>query len=164
MKNVNEDINELIAQFYDFKTNSRIADDIATNEKMFSSNSACEPSLSLLADIKEIIYAAGRKERERIYRLVWRYAAATAIIIAVLGGGISFLYRPAQQSQSYAFSSFWQDTLTPMETTVDAQFAQLESFEPDLPLTLDHIVSPEMNAISDITAELNDSDTTFWKG
>ena len=158
----NKDVNELIAKFYASRTSS---DDIIAGERIFSSNFAPQPTYALLADIKEIMFAAAQKNRQRTYMFIGRYAAAAAVIIMVFGAGISLLYKPTRQIQTYASHSFWQDSLSSIESTIDAQFAQLESSEPDSPVfTLESNRSAEMNAITDITNELDDTDATFWKG
>jgi hypothetical protein len=165
MKSINGDVNELIAQFYDAEMSLGNSKDIVAGERIFTSNHAQPPSYVLSVDIKEIMLAAVKKNRQRTYKLIWQYAAAAAIIIIVFGTGITLLHKPTQQIHTYASSSFWQDTSSSVETTIDAQFAQLESSEPDLSiLTLESVGSPEMSAIADITSELNDTDTTFWKG
>jgi hypothetical protein len=160
----NKDINELIAKFYDAKM-SLGNEDITAGERIFKSNPAQLPSYVLSADIKEVMFAAVQKNRQHTYRLICQYAAAAAVIIVVFGAGITLLHKPTQQIQTTAASLFWQDNLSSVETTIDAQFAQLESSEPDSTLlTLESNVSAEMKAISDITSELDDTDRAFWKG
>jgi hypothetical protein len=165
MKKKNENLNELLAAFYDGETAWQIADDINAGDRIFGSNPAPEPSAELLADIKQNMFAAAQKNRRQNTRFIWQYAAAAAVVIIVFGAGIALLHRPAQRMQTYASESFWQDALASTENSIESQLADIEYAETDtLLLTLESKGSPEMTAITDISTELDDIDATFWEG
>jgi hypothetical protein len=165
MKKKNENLNELLARFFDADMVSQIADDFAAGDRIFSSNPAPRPSPELLAVIKANMIAAARKTHRHNYNLIWQCAAAAAVIVIVFGAGITLLHRPTQHMQSYASESFWQDALSSVENRIDSQLADIESAETDtLLLTLESKGSPEMTAITDISNELDDIDATFWEG
>ena len=165
MKKKNENLNELLAKFYDGQTASEMAENIIAGDRIFDSNPAPRPSPELLAEIKQNMFAAIQKNRQHSYNFSWQYAAIAAMIIIVFGTAITLLNKPVEQIRIYASNSFWQDASISVENGIDSQLADLESSETDSHLlTLEADASPEMASITDISSELDDIDATFWEG
>jgi hypothetical protein len=157
MKNENKkNLSELLAQFFDADQASKVAADIVEGEQIFTANPAPTPSPSLLADIKRRMAATNAKHRRA--RHFTRRIAAAAVVLLVLGTGITLLQRTSPQMSG---ESFWQGT---PENTIDAQLTQLEQAESDAPMITLEVNGSDMPPVSDLTDELNDIERTFWEG
>jgi hypothetical protein len=158
MKNKNnENLSELLAHFLDADQASRAAADIAAGERIFDANPAPTPSSALLADIKLRMTAAAHRSHHWTRQLTRRIAAA-AVILLVLGTGITLLQK---HSPSLTSESFWQDTL---ENSIDTQLTQLDSAENDMPVITLEANGNDMSAMNDLTDDLNEIEGTFWEG
>jgi hypothetical protein len=157
MKNENnKNLSELLAQFFDAEEASKTAADIAAGEQIFAANPAPTPSPALLADIKRQMAAANRKHRRTRY-FTHRIAAA-AVILLVLGIGITILQKHSPQA---AGDSFWQGMA---ENSIEIQLTQLDQTESDTPVITLETNGNEMSAMNDLADELNEIEGTFWEG
>jgi hypothetical protein len=165
-KENNENLNKLLAGFFDAQTASKTAEDIVSGERIFDSNPAPQPAPALLADIKgRMTIAAAGKSRRKMPRLVWELTAAAAAIVAVIWAGMVFIQQSDERGQFAQVSeAFWQDVSDP-QTALDSLATMLDEKESITQVfTFESSASGDTTVINDVTNELDEIETSFWEG
>jgi hypothetical protein len=163
-KKNDENLNKLLADFFDAEEAGIAAENIISGENILDSNPAPEPSPALLAVIKHRMATAARARGQHwVPRYMWQFAAAAAAIVVVVWAGMALLQKPADTGQlAQASESFWQEQ---MDNTIESQIEQFGQMDSDAPLiTLEANGSHETAAITEMADELTEIGATFWEG
>ena len=169
----NENLEELLAEFYDAGRAEQAADEIQQGEQVLRSNPARQPAESLIADIKSQIAMRLPAPRTTAMRLVFAKAAAVAAVFVILAwAGARFLGRGRFEEQAKGpivamiSHEIWESGDIAVDDPALATISEEieETVRSILTIRLGERANGNGTAVMDIEMELIEIESEFWKG
>ncbi len=151
------------------------AEDIERGDELLRTNSAPQPSETLLAEIKNNVATAVRRRHSiAIKQRVWATAAVAAVILLVSAIALKMFDRPPVTTRTVASAAvipaipakFWESSdITIDDTDIAMLTAEVETIENELlALRMNEDFGNGNGAVDDLELELIETGGDFWKG
>lgn len=169
----NENLEELLAKFYDAAEAKQAAQEILKAEQILRASPAAEPSEALIADIKSQIAMRLAQRRASARRLVLAKAVAVAAVFVILAlVAVRFFNqsRPMERGHSPVPAMISQEVWESSDIAADdpdlaTLSAQIEEVARNLlSVRLDEDGDGNGEAVVDIEVKLIEIESNFWKG
>ena len=170
----NENLEELLAKFYDAAEAKQAAQEIREAEQILRASPAAEPSEALIADIKSQIAMRLAQQRASARRLVFAKAVAVAAVFVILASVAVRLFnqsRPMERGHSPVLAMISQEVWESGDIAADdpdlaTLSAQIEEVARNLlSVRLDENGDGNGEAVVvDIEVKLIEIESEFWKG
>ncbi len=165
MAEQNENLKELLSQFYDKERADEFTEDLRQVESLLEQNPVAEPGAKLLADIKMKTETALLVKKAKFHRSVRDRAvavAATFIILAAMS--VKFFQQriePTQQTQLAVAEFVWDNG----DENVETLSAEIEELESDmLAFEFGQTTTNGSGDIDELEIEILQTENDFWKG
>jgi len=167
MKNNNENINELLARFYDQAEIDGIAEDINKGDKAIASFALPKPDPAVVETVKAKVSAEASRRKSKKFTNISYKTALVAMLAVLAFGGIRTIVHQAAPYGDSELAFFWGDTAS--AGTVDPRLAlineQLDEIEMSLELVAaEKVVSDDDSAIDELETELLLDTKSIWRG
>ena len=167
MKKNNENMEELIKQFFDEEISSQVHADIQRGDELLSGCKSPEPDESLIADIKLKLQAAVEHRRsKRVVRAFYRTAAAAMILFGIMVGVQFFNNNDITINGTgvTASAGIWGDDESQI-SRFDVLTAEIDELEGNLiNIRLGELEEQEAQDVTDLEMEVIELAGGFWKG
>lgn len=169
----NENLEELLAKFYDAAEAKQAAQEIREAEQILRTSAAAGPSEALIADIKSQIARRLAQQRASARRLVFAKAVAVAAVFVILAlVAVRFFNqsRPMERGHSPVLAMISQEVWESSDIAADdpdlaTLSAQIEEVARNLlSVRLDENGDGNGEAVVDIEVKLIEIESEFWKG
>lgn len=171
----NENLEELLAKFYDAAEAKQAAQEIREAEQILRASPAAGPSEALIADIKSQIAMRLAQRRASARRLVLAKAVAVAAVFVILAlVAVRFFNqsqsRPMERGHSPVLAMISQEVWESSDIAADdpdlaTLSAQIEEVARNLlSVRLDENGDGNGEAVVDIEVKLIEIESNFWKG
>ena len=157
----NENLNELIAKFYDPEQVSQVADDIVKGDEIIASADKLTPDRDVIAGIKNDISARlARRSSRRMSNISMRSAVAAMIAIVAFIGIRTIVHQSVSPVPSAAIISFWGE-----DATASMIADELDEIENAIvTISLDEHETESDIMVEDLELEIDEAGSSFWKG
>lgn len=169
----NENLEELLAKFYDAAEAKQAAQEIREAEQILRASAAAGPSEALIADIKSQIARRLAQQRASARRLVFAKAVAVAAVFVILAlVAVRFFNqsRPIERGHGPILAMISQEVWESSDIAADdpdlaTLSAQIEEVARNLlSVRLDENGNGNGEAVVDIEVKLIEIESNFWKG
>ena len=169
----NENLEELLAKFYDAAEAKQAAQEILKAEQILRTSPAAKPSEALIANIKSQIVMRLAQRRASARRLVLARAVAVAAVFVILAlVAVRFFNqsRPMERGHSPVPAMISQEVWESSDIAADdpdlaTLSAQIEEVARNLlSVRLDENGDENGEAVVDIEVKLIEIESDFWKG
>ena len=175
MNEDNENLNDLLKNFFDEARAWQAKRDIESGEQLLSDHPAPGPDGLVTDSIKSRISARLDAHKQRRFHTIARRMAVAAVIVVLVMTGIRFNgyrdRRPADVTgpDKTALKNIWQEDDAQDSAARDSQLnvltAQIDEIADSiLSIRLDEHRSQQSDAFIEIETELLDINGNFWKG
>lgn len=168
MNDKNENLDELLSDFYDQHQSSEFKNDLNSFQDLLDANTAPRPSLQTIDKIKSAI--ANKlvlSQKRRRYNFVRKFAIAAVVLMIAIAGVKMVNRRPdgqiAEEGKAFAGNIFDEQQFSQTEIAVLTR--EVEQIEDSmLTIRLDEFDTYQSDSLFEIETELTEINGDFWKG
>lgn len=171
MNKDNENLNDLLKNFFDEDLALQAKRDIESGQQILSDHPAPEPDKNIVDSIKSRISASLNAHKQRRFHAIARRMAIAVAIVVLVMTGIRFNgYRDRRVIDVAVIDrsilkNIWQEDSAGRTSLLDTLTAQIDDIAASvLSIRLDEHRSQQSDALIEIETELHDIDVDFWKG
>lgn len=166
-KKAEENLSELLGQFYDGPEASEVLEDIKVGDAILGENSAPVPSDELVLAIKS--KAAERLEQQKtvpLRSIIYHVSTVAAAILIVVGIGIMRINKAEIETAGIVSASLWENLSSAEENDeLVTLTAEIEEIESELvALQLNETNGNGQNRVIELEMEYIEIESDFWKG
>lgn len=160
----NENLNDLLSNFFDDQQRAELRNNIRLGDELFEANPAASPSAELIDSIKQRISSRLTMRRYLLLAAKTFKITAAAVIVIFLAVNVKLFVRTDTSILSPLVASLWEDE-TRDSSTISILAAEMEDVESDmLNIRLNEYNNTVGSDVDDLEEEIIELCGDFWKG